>query len=338
MEFSVKTIPHSQIEVDVSVSPEEMEKERLRALEAMRGEVQAEGFRPGHVPAEVAAQKIGEERLLIEAANGAAHAAFDEVVREQDLDPIGEPEVEVRKLAPGNPFEFCLRITVLPSLDLPDYGSIVSSVEPREVSVDDKEIDEALAWLQKSRAADGQEPPELNDAFASSLGAFETLDALKESIREGLLEEKKNREKERMRQEMLAKIADRAEGEIPDLLVEREKDRMLEQMKQGARAHLQMEFEEYLQKVQKTEHEVRDSFGEAAAKRIKEQLVLREIARTEGVRAEEEEIKEEADRFLRMFPSEEEAAKTIDPERLRAYSEDAVITEKTFRILESKQP
>ena len=73
--------------------------------------------------------------------------------------------------------------------------------------------------------------PELSDEFAKSLGNFENMDALKNTIRLNLTEEKKMKEKERRRMEILEKTAEEIKQDMPKFLVEMEKDKMAEEMK-----------------------------------------------------------------------------------------------------------
>ena len=60
----------------------------------------------------------------------------------------------------------------------------------------------------------------------NSLGAFDTLVALKNSMKEGIIMEKTEGEKQRKRGEILEKIAEKAKFEMPEAMVEYEKQRL----------------------------------------------------------------------------------------------------------------
>ena len=75
------------------------------------------------------------------------------------------------------------------------------------------------------------ELPEINDEFAKQMGAFDTLVALKESVKTGITAEKTEQEKQRKRGEILEKIAVKAKFEMPEAMVEYEKERLLEDLK-----------------------------------------------------------------------------------------------------------
>ena len=76
------------------------------------------------------------------------------------------------------------------------------------------------------------ELPELNDNFAKSLGNFKDLKSLKENIKEGLEAEKEKEAKIKFREKILEKIIDSINWEIPESLIEGEKDRLFNDFKE----------------------------------------------------------------------------------------------------------
>ncbi|MDZ4231946.1 MAG: hypothetical protein U1C72_01695, partial [Candidatus Pacearchaeota archaeon] len=118
-------------------------------------------------------------------------------------------------------------------------------------------------------------------------------------------------------------------------LVSSEQRSMAENLKEGVKMSLQIPFEEYLKRVKKSEDEIISSFEEEARKRVRNYLVLRAIAAQEGIESTKEEIEEEASRVLSQYQNKEKAAKSIDPLRLREYTELVVRNEKTLAYLES---
>ncbi len=152
MKTEIKKLPKSELEIDFELSDVEFAVFIDKALEHLKGHVKMDGFRKGHVPKEMVEQRVGQENLLMEAGDLAVKDAYTKFVVEQKLEPIGEPEVKITKIAKGNPLLFTIKVAVLPDIKLPDYKKIVSEIKGLEVSVEPKEIDEALVYLQKSRA------------------------------------------------------------------------------------------------------------------------------------------------------------------------------------------
>ena len=256
-------------------------------------------------------------------------------LQEQLMDAAGDPDIRIQKLAKGNPFVFKAKVAVLPIVELPNYQTIVPHVKKKEISVAEQEIEETLTWLQQNKKKEDATIPELSDEFARSLGNFDTLSGLKENIKSGLRQEKELQEKQRIRQELLEKISEKTQCDIPEILIESEKKAILNNVKEGVKTTLHIEFSEYLEKLKKSEEELRDSFNEEARKRVKGYLVLREIAKRENITATQEEIQREADRILRQYRDTKSAAEELDSERVKGYTEGVIVNEKTFQFLES---
>ena len=285
METSIKKLPKSQIEILVRIPAEEFNNFIEKATLDLGKELEIKGFRKGKAPKEMAEREIGPGRILEEAANQAIKENYLKAISENKIEAIFKPEIEILKLAIGNPFEFKAKISVLPEVKLPDYKQIASQVLRREVVVAKEEI--------------------------------ERLRAEKERI-----------EKERVRQEILDKIAENSQIEISEVLVESEKKRILESLKQQVPRMLQISFEDYLSKINRTEKELLDSFSPEAQRKIKNSLVLKEIEKRENIEVSEKEIKEEIDKISKIYPG-------LDQNQLKEYAEEVIRNEKTLQFLEN---
>jgi trigger factor len=179
------------------------------------------------------------------------------------------------------------------------------------------------------------ELPETNDQFAKNLGKFENLNGLKENIKEGIRIEKENSESQRIRGEILEKIAKETKIEIPEVLIEAEKRRMIEDFKNLILERFKISFEDYLTKVKKTEAELLKSFSTEAEKKIKYSLVLKEMSKKEKIEVSEEEVKTAINGFLKNYPNIEKTEKEFDLEKLNSYYEEMIRQEKTLQMLES---
>ncbi len=154
------------------------------------------------------------------------------------------------------------------------------------------------------------------------------IEVTKEEI-EKMRQEKEKWEKEKLRQEILEKIAEKSKLEIPEILIEQEKKRMLQNVKTGVLQTLQISFEEYLKKINKTEKQLLDSFGPEVEKRIKSSLILKQIGEKEKILVSDQEIEEELKKSPGFGPQKE-----IDSEKLKSYTKEILKHEKTFNLLE----
>lgn len=347
MTFKLNSLSKSELEFEVTIPFSEFEPGLREAAALISEEVEVKGFRKGKAPLEVIKNRVGEYAVYERAAQLVVEKTYPGILQKilagkelpPNRPPIGKPEITITKLAPSNDFQYKVKLVLLPEVKLPDYKFVARLVnkEKREVSVTEDEITKTLEWIRESRSegeGENRKLPELNDEFAKSLGKFSTLVELKESIREGIRMEKEFKERERMRMKIIEKIAAESQIEVPDLLIEAELDKMLEELKSGVE-NLGMKWEDYLfSHIRKDPAELRKEWRADAEKRVRTALCLRAIAEREGITVSSEEIKEKADEFLRQFADVKEAENTIDPERLKEYSKNVLRNEKVFEFLE----
>lgn len=335
MKTSLKNKGNSTIEIDVEVAAEDFQKYIEKSAISFQTEVEAEGFRKGKAPLNVVRQKVGEDNILNNAAQLAVSDAFASAVKEHNLETVGQPEIQITKMAEGNPLEFKIKTSTVPEIKLPDYKAIAEKVERKGVELKDEDVEKAMEWLKKSRKGKDGKEQELTDEFAKTIGNFENMEALKKNIKEGLRQEKEVAEKQRLRQEALDNIAKETKIDIPEELLVNEKRNMLENIKQGVSQTLKMEFKDYLLKINKSEQELLDSFSNEAKKRVKNYLILREIAKNENIVPTQEEMEQETQKILRQYKTPREAKKNIDLEQLKEYTELVLKNEKTLELIES---
>ena len=203
---------------------------------------------------------------------------------------------------------------------------IVLNQEGKEIRID-----------LKLNSAQKVELPEINDQFARSLGDFKDLDNLKNNIKNGIALEKEQVEKQKRRQAVLEEIGKETEMEIPAILIENEQNKMLEDLKKTVSKRLKVSFEEYLDKIKKTEKEILDSLGKEAQSRIKNFLILEEIGKRENIKVPDQEIAEEVNKVLRHYPSVKEAEKNIglDLQKFKEYTKLVLRNEKIFKLIEN---
>lgn len=176
MEHKIKYLPKSQIELEVVLSPSEMEVFWKSAKDKVLSEAHLNGFRKGNIPEELIKNTDLEEKIFDEAANLAFRKSLKEIVEQLDLELIGQPEINIRKIAPDNEFVYVLKSAILPKPELSDYKEISKSVfkEKKEVNVTDKEVDDAIDWLRKSRAktVEVERPAQKSDVVEIEIQSF----------------------------------------------------------------------------------------------------------------------------------------------------------------------
>lgn len=192
-----------------------------------------------------------------------------------------------------------------------------------------------LDFKVKMNLVQEREIPELDDEFAKSLGQFDSLDALKKNIEKGLFGEKEIKENQRIKLELIGKVADESKMEIPDSLIEQELERMLNEFKFSIN-NLGLDFEIYLKEIKKTADEIKKEWRIQAEKRVRIALCLRAIADKENIRISEEELTEKINQDLKQYPNMEEVKKNIDLNALREYTEEVLRNEKVLGVIEKE--
>lgn len=152
MQVTKKDLDKSQIELLVELSVEEFAPYIEKGAKKVAEEVKIEGFRPGKAPYEVLKQKIGEMTIIEEAAHIAIHKTIDEIVEKNTLgrQAVGQPQVNVTKLVPNNPFEYKVIISLLPTVALGKYKDL--NLKAEEAKITEPELAKALEDLREMRA------------------------------------------------------------------------------------------------------------------------------------------------------------------------------------------
>ncbi|WP_243297427.1 trigger factor [Bacillus litorisediminis] len=143
--------------------------------------------------------------------------------------------------------------------------------------------------------------PELDDEFAVDVDEeVETLDALKEKIKNRLKEQKEQEADQHLRDTVVEKAAENAEIDIPEAMITTETDRMIQEF--GQRLQMQgLNLELYYQFSGQDESALREQMKEEAENRVRINLVLEAIANAENLEATEEDVEKELESMSSQF-------------------------------------
>lgn len=143
--------------------------------------------------------------------------------------------------------------------------------------------------------------PALDDAFASVVGNFESLDELKVSLRKQMQAYKSKQFHAAYHEALVHELVARAEVLYPAVLLEEELDEMLTAAKAQIPQQVEMPWEDFLRLQGKTEEQVRESFRPRAIERLTEALVLDEFARQAELTVSEPELKKSYAQLLEQL-------------------------------------
>jgi trigger factor len=129
-----------------------------------------------------------------------------------------------------------------------------------------------------------KELPELDDDFAKDLGDFETVDDVKDKIREGLRSKRQNASDQALHKSLLDDLVTRTSFEVPPTLVERQLESQLQQFEQQLQGRVPEN------DLRARLAQMREEGWDDARRRVQEALLLENVAKTAELEATEEEI------------------------------------------------
>lgn len=173
-----------------------------------------------------------------------------------------------------------------------------------------------------------KELPELDDDFAEEISEHETMEALRESLEKQFTESAEKATQKSIHDGIIAELTKICTADLPDTLVQEEVTRVLTQtamqMEQMGMDLRQLFTQENLPKL-------RDNARPEASERLKQTMILQEIAKAEAITVEETAIEERSQEIKAQLQDQE-----VDAEKLREVVEEELITEATLNWLQEQ--
>jgi len=372
---AVETLNPTRVKLTVEVPFEELKPSLDAAYKKIGQQITVPGFRKGKVPAPVIDQRVGRDAVLGEAVNEALPGLYIQALQDNNIVPLGQPELDLSEVEDGADLNFTAELDVKPKIALPDYTGIEAEVPVLEVS--DEQVDEQVEALRvrfgtlspvERPAADGdfvtidlsaakdgepieeaqatgmsyqvgratmleglddalvglsageektfesslvggayqdqtvdvtvkltavkeQELPELDDEFAQTASEFDTVDDLRDDVRERLVRSARLEQAAAARDAVLEKLLTMVEVPLPAAAVNDELLQRRNSIEQQL-AYAGLSQDEYLE----SEGQTAEEFAEDLDKRVRDsmaaQFVLDDIAEAEALAVSEQELTE----------------------------------------------
>ena len=152
--------------------------------------------------------------------------------------------------------------------------------------------------------------PAMDDEFAKKASTFQTLDELKADVRSKLEKSAAERAESDNREAALQQASDNATVEIPDVMVDNRVTTMIQEL--SMRLEQQgMKMEQYLQYAGTDIAKIRETYREAAAKNVKMDLVLEQVAKAEEIKVEAADLDAEVEAMAKTYGATPEQVKKI---------------------------
>lgn len=389
MPSTLKTLDPTQVELEISITPEEFGAAQDAAFRKLSRNAKVPGFRPGKVPRKIFEKQYGSAVILDRALEDLVPEKYAAAIEEHGIQPLDRPSMElVPQEGENEPLRVKAVVSVRPPIELKEYAGV--EVTDAVETATDEDVERAIAQMRRDAAtavpvdrpvqlgdvatidfagkidgvafdggtAEGQETeileerfipgfaagivgmkagetkdvtakfpddygnaelagkdavftitvhevkepelPELDDAFAQRVSRSETMEALREDVRRRLDETVKQNARRKMSTELLDKLVAANEFPLPEVLVEREIDALLNDSKQYI-ARMGIGWDDYIAQSGKPEQELRDQFREEAQRRVKTTLLVEAIAKKEGVEATQADVEAELDALAAQY-------------------------------------
>jgi len=154
-----------------------------------------------------------------------------------------------------------------------------------------------------------KELPALDDDFAKEVGDYETLTALKDFIRERLEDRARQEAADKLRHDVLEAVREKAEVDIPGIMIENETKAMLRQM-ENRFSQQGLKFEDYLSYSGKSLDDIMAEMRPGAEKNVKTELLLDTVSKVENISVEEAELEEEIAQLAKVYGQEAKAVRS----------------------------
>jgi len=186
---TVEQLSPTRVRINVEVPFDELAPDIDTAFKQMAKQIRMPGFRPGKVPVKLLESRVDKQAMFDQVVGEVVPGRYSEAVTSAEVQPLGQPDIEVTKKEYGEDLTFTAEVDVRPEIALPDLADLKITVDP--IAVSDEEVD---AELQNLRARFGtltgvERPAQDGDFVSIDLSATVDGEDVADAKTEGLSHE-----------------------------------------------------------------------------------------------------------------------------------------------------
>ena len=414
-----KTENKNEVKLEITVEAQKFENGIKTVFNKNAKYFNIPGFRKGKAPYQIVEKTYGAQIFYEDAFNEVAGPAYEEALKENNVEAVSKPEIDITQIEKGKDLIFTAVVAIKPEVTLGKYKGI--QIKKIEYNVSDEDVEHELGHMAEKNArlvsvedrpvesgditvidfegfVDGvafeggkaenheltigsntfipgfedqiigmkleeekeinvkfpeeyfsanlagkdamfkvklheikkKEMPEINDELAKDISEFDTIEELKNSIREKQEEQNKSRAKYETEDEVIKAVCNEAKVEIPAGMIELEIDHMAQDIETRLR-YQGMNLEQYLKMMNKTMDDFRNENKEQAETSIKSRLVLEAVGKDAKIEVTDEEVASKIKEMAENYGKKEEEVK--DNPELVKYVTEGLKSEKTINFL-----
>ncbi|MFB3738620.1 MAG: trigger factor [Candidatus Velamenicoccus archaeovorus] len=377
MQTTVEQTDRHKVKLTVEIPADRFGKDLDRTYRKVAQQVRVPGFRKGKVPRRIIDAQLGKDAVLGEFLEDTVPEYYREALRDNELAPIADPDIELEQFEEGKDLVFTATVEVRPRLELEERDYRGLRVERPSTEVTDADVDEMVDRLRERfaelepvahpvRSGDyvvidlratvhGQEVPEAtrpdylyevgtgeftgkldeelegkrageilkfnatldersgeragqevsfqvlvkevkakklpaaDDDFAKTASEFDTLDELRQGLREQIAATKERAAQAEIRDRVLQALVDKVDVDLPDTLVDDETEHRVQHARERAE-RAGMTLEQLLEAQGFDELRFRSDARAHAVRAIRADLALEAVARAEDLEVTAEDL------------------------------------------------
>ncbi len=143
MKVTREKTENSQAFLTIEMEPQEVEASMAESYKRLAKRANIPGFRKGKAPRAILERYLSSESVLEDAINQMLPQAYEKAIKEQQIEAIARPEVE---LLQTDPVIFKAKVPLAPVVQIGDYQSV--KIKPETVKVTDANVNEVIEQLR----------------------------------------------------------------------------------------------------------------------------------------------------------------------------------------------
>ena len=149
MEVNIETVAACKKKVSITIPREVIDAKFNERFKELEREAQIPGFRPGRAPRRLVEKRF-RDAVTEEVRAKLVSEALEEAMKKEDLDVLGEPDVDPNavEMPEGGPMTFSIEVEVRPEFELPEYAGI--PIRVARPTVGDEDVARSLERLRES--------------------------------------------------------------------------------------------------------------------------------------------------------------------------------------------
>jgi trigger factor len=147
LKVTKEKVEDCQAFLTIEMEPAEMEEGMQDAYKRLVQKADIPGFRKGKAPRAIVERTLGKDRLLDEAMNRIIPQAYEQALKEQEIEPYAQPSLEITQ---AEPLIFKAIVPLKPNVTLGDYKSI--RIKPETNEIKDEDVDSVIEELRHQHA------------------------------------------------------------------------------------------------------------------------------------------------------------------------------------------